>query len=90
MADYASALEEITGIAGWDYVDGPESGVGSEFWLAAEGADANGWTAYVCNDQGHVTVSAAPYGEEGEAVTWEGAEEELPRGDPASPGEGTP
>lgn len=34
----------------WEFIDGPETGVGNEFWLE----HSSGETAYVCVDQGEV------------------------------------
>ena len=40
---------------GWEYVDGPETGVGIEFYLSHKEAG----TFYVCIDQGEVTVCSS-------------------------------
>lgn len=36
----------------WEAIDGPETGVGVESWWR----HVDGREAYVCNDQGHITV----------------------------------
>jgi len=47
------AVIDATGITrGWKYVDGPETGVGTEFYLTHKDAG----TYYVCIDQGEVTA----------------------------------
>jgi len=45
-------LEQLTGISGWESVDGPKSGVGVDYWFIASG----GHRAYVNIDQGHRTI----------------------------------
>ncbi|WP_321935183.1 hypothetical protein [Paraburkholderia sp. J8-2] len=40
-----------TSAADWEFFDGPETGVGTEYWLASE---ADSLEAYVCIDQGEV------------------------------------
>lgn len=38
----------------WEFIDGPETGVGVEYWLYNEKEDLE---AYVCDDQGVVSIS---------------------------------
>lgn len=40
-----------TSAADWEFTDGPETGVGTEHWLANDAASLE---AYVCVDQGEV------------------------------------
>ena len=53
----AVAEKSNTPCEDWEYCDGPETGVGSEHWL---NNTATGDIAYVCNDQGHITISITP------------------------------
>jgi len=50
--DFPRFLKRITGISGWKEVNGPDSGVGLDYWYRAGGHDA-----YVNVDQGVMTVS---------------------------------
>ena len=52
------ALDELCRKTGtrsdeWEFLDGPDSGVGVDYWLKHQ---PTGREAYVNDDQGHVTV----------------------------------
>ena len=53
--DPAKAVAKHTGTraSSWEFMEGPVSGVGSEFWLFHTKDNRE---AYVCLDQDHVTV----------------------------------
>ena len=50
--DFPRFLKRITGISGWKEVNGPDSGVGLDYWYRAGNHEA-----YINLDQGHMTVS---------------------------------
>ena len=50
--DFQVFLKKITGIGEWKEVNGPDSGVGLDYWYRAGNHDA-----YVNIDQGFMTVS---------------------------------
>ena len=50
--DFPCFLKRITGISRWKEVNGPDSGVGLDYWYRADGHEA-----YVNIDQGFMTVS---------------------------------
>ena len=50
--DFPRFLRRITGIGGWKEVNGPDSGVGLDYWYRAGKHDA-----YINVDQGFMTVS---------------------------------
>lgn len=56
MRRFRKAIAELTDTAyyDWDYIDGPETGVGIEQWFRNK---HTGQEAYVCDDQGVLTVS---------------------------------
>lgn len=54
----AVAAKSGTKSQDWTYIDGPSSGVGAEYWLR----HPSGLEAYVCIDQGEMTVSISEPG----------------------------
>lgn len=46
------AAQSDTLASNWEHTSGPETGVGSEYWLVNE---TDGLQAYVCIDQGELT-----------------------------------
>lgn len=56
MRRFRKAIAEQTDTVyyDWDYIDGPETGVGIEQWFRNK---HTGQEAYVCEDQGVLTVS---------------------------------
>ncbi len=52
------AVAEKTGtnVRDWQYIDGPTTGVGIEFWLHN---NKTGVTVYYCDDQGNVSISVS-------------------------------
>jgi hypothetical protein len=50
----AVAERSNTPMEQWEFISGPESGVGTEFWLRNAQA---GLEAYVCQDQDDLTVA---------------------------------
>jgi hypothetical protein len=56
----SEALKELCRQTGtkpksWKAVDGPETGVGVEYWFEHK---RTGETVYVCDDQGHITIGS--------------------------------
>lgn len=55
MKSIEEQVEEHTGLyGGWKEMDGPDSGVGVDYWFVHK----SGLEAYVNVDQGEVTISA--------------------------------
>ena len=54
-------IEEVTGLEDWEYLDGPDSRCGVDYWLAKGKHEV-----YANNDQGWVSISL-----DGE-LAWEG------------------
>ena len=53
----AQLLKRATGTSeGWEEMEGPETGVGVEYWYYHAGS---GYEAYVVDDQGHLTVEVS-------------------------------
>ena len=57
--EYASPLEVLTSVThtsadGWESLDGPDSGVGVDYWYRHRGT---GKEAYLNLDQDHLTIS---------------------------------
>ena len=50
--DIIRKLEKLTGIKGWSFTDGPDTGCGVEYYLVSGKHEA-----YVNNDQGSITIS---------------------------------
>jgi hypothetical protein len=53
VVDLGKILEDVTGVSGWVWVDGPDTRCGIDYWF--EGPD--GQLASVSIDQGAMTVS---------------------------------
>jgi hypothetical protein len=51
--DILKKLKTITGNRTWKFTDGPDSGMGTDYWFADD-ADNE---AYANNDQGYITIS---------------------------------
>ena len=47
------AQETGTNAKDWDFIDGPTTGVGVEYWLRHK----TGLEAYVCDDQGEIKIT---------------------------------
>ncbi|MFA5419526.1 MAG: hypothetical protein WC341_13830 [Bacteroidales bacterium] len=54
------AKETGTKARDWEFIDGPETGVGVEFWLRNSTTKQE---AYYCDDQGSVSISVDEYKE---------------------------
>ena len=50
--DFQAFLKALTGTSGWKEIQGPDSGVGLDYWYRAGKHEAN-----INLDQGHLTVS---------------------------------
>lgn len=61
--DLEGILRELTGLDGWEEAEGPDSGVGVDYWYVRE---ASGHGAYVNLDQSNLTVSVTRNGDEAE------------------------
>ena len=61
--DWPATLAARTGTTAedWQEMDGPDGGVGADYWYAHE---ANGWTAYIVVDGDHVSISVRDADEE--------------------------
>lgn len=74
MIDWIGILEELTGRAGWEDADGPDTRVGDDYWFAC-GEET---FARLNVDQGYGTLTLSdPSDDEGEMELWAGDTDDI-------------